>query len=363
MSTSRLISLLFLIAAVVLLLFFLPQRCTRSEVPEPEPTPTVSPKEEVLPSLKLPSVPTPKPVVITPPIKIAILGEGAFEGEDGLGFNLKILKALLKQISEQNVDAVFFTGDMATGTVKTEGGRIYDADFYRKRLEAFNQTYTHFLGKTPFYPVLGYEESMGEGSSEAVKKVFNLQESFSYGVSIGPAYFLILPTVFFDPEKNKTVEHWLDPRLLGWIEEALQARSEQFRYLFVLGYDPGYSTPSLKDNPKGLDIHPDARDKFWTILTDTGVLAYISGNEHLYDRSLRHGVWQIITGGAGSPLQAEERGSPSFYHYMILEIPHDAAQTPVIRVYDIDGHLRDELPLTSDPSALYQLRILGMEVL
>ena len=113
--------------------------------------------------------------------------------------------------------------------------------------------------------------------------------------------------------------------------------------------------------PDGLDRKPEMRDEFWRILRSHNVLAYFSGQENFFDRSLRQDVWQVISGGAGSPLSENDKNK-IFYHYLLLTIPQGKEGVPIVTVIDLGGTAPDSFPLNRTPPTIYQLRISAGEV-
>ncbi|MGZ3633615.1 MAG: hypothetical protein ACXU9U_01460 [Parachlamydiaceae bacterium] len=109
-------------------------------------------------------------------------------------------------------------------------------------------------------------------------------------------------------------------------------------------------------NFQGLDVHSSQRDLFWRILMKHKVTAYFCAQEHLYDRTNRQGVWQIISGGAGAPLYKWDFDK-AFYHYVRLILPHQNQLLPKIQVFDIQGNFIDEIELAPSHYPVYQLRI------
>ena len=87
------------------------------------------------------------------------------------------------------------------------------------------------------------------------------------------------------------------------------------------------------------------------------IAAYFSSNEILYDRSFRYGVWQLISGGAGTTHDIKGEEDETFYHYLLLSIPQGTTGDPTVKVFDPDGKNKDEFILTGKPGALFDFRI------
>lgn len=327
-----------------------------------------------------PDVPSGK----TSGVKVAILGDSRGEPTDKKGFNEYVLGRLFSLIKRDNPQAVFFTGDLVLGLGESKdvpesessvsapekdlyGNRwkkkdlVYSPTIYAKQLANFSQLYQSKLGKIPFYSVLGFYESLGPNSFNIFNKQFNLQTQqvgnhLVYSVPIGNAYFILVTTTYYNPTHKHVEEHYISQPLLDWLSKELKEKAANYPFVFVLGHEPAYSTTSASGYMSGLDSNDPMRDQFWKILQDNNVTAYISGREHLYDRSDRNGVWQIITGGAGAPL-TQRNLEKAFYHYLLLTIPDDADNNPSLKVIDANGNIRDEFELKSNRKPIYQLRI------
>lgn len=320
-------------------------------------------------------------------MRVAILGDSSTEGEGTSSFNEPVLNKLLNSIKGRDPAAVFFTGNLTFGLVKnvpantsnsqdTDNespksygdnwkalGYIYSNQGYQKQLDAFYQDEQTALGKIPFYPSVGNHEAFGPDSVELVQKTFkiygtaNLGPGFLvYSVSIQNAYFVIVQTDYFDGITNQVVENTIHSSVLDWLENDLKEKSAFYQYIFVFGNSPAYSTSATEGVFKGLDIHPEIRDRFWKILQLNNVLAYFCASENLYDRTFRNDLWQVISGGAGSPL-FNRAVKPAFYHYLLLSIPQDLNGTPSVVVIDSNGDVIDKFDLTRTNTTIYQFRI------
>lgn len=317
--------------------------------------------------------------------KIAILGNSQLKWSPD-GFNAKILDALLKQIKKQDPKALFFTGNLVYG-LKTEVkdnaanpellqtknifGRvvrrihgIYESALFAKQLEAFANLIKANMGTIPFYPLPGENESLGPDSQEIFRKQFNIPSkqgaegpNFSYSVPIDNAVFTLLGTDHLDSATNRPVITRFDEALLSWLNKSLEETSKKYSYSFVLGNDPVFSTESVFGHPQGLDQNLKSARQFWKALWKNHVMAYICGNEVLYDRTFDKGVWQIISGGAGarSPFAIEKDNT--FYHYVLIYIPQGPVGKVFLEVYDVNGKLRDRFVLSQQAPIIHDFRI------
>ncbi len=312
-------------------------------------------------------------------VQIAVLGDARASKSDlaakaePAGVNAKVLGPLLRAIRARKPTAVLFTGDLVYGKdlrpgrarqgVEDDGedggdGRelVYSGEILRRQLDAFDRVLRSQLGdRIPFYPAMGNHEARGVDSLGIFRARFGLppgpdrdETGLAYTVDIGGAHVAFVSTDGFDPRSGRRSKHRVPDSLLDWLERDLAAHSNS-RYRFVVGHEPAFT--AHRPEPKGLDKHPEARDRFWRILQAGGVSAYFCGHQHLYQSSYHDGVWQVITGGAGAPLSdyAPER----FYHYVMLALPA-AGAGPSVRVYDDAGRLRDSLRLRAPAGIPFQ---------
>ncbi|MBL7132344.1 MAG: hypothetical protein ISS45_13290, partial [Candidatus Omnitrophica bacterium] len=93
---------------------------------------------------------------------------------------------------------------------------------------------------------------------------------------------------------------------------------------------------SHKDS--SLDAFPSERDEAWSIFQENGVDMYFCGHEHLYNRSIKQGIRQVITGGAGARLRAFSKNG-GFYHFVIVDVKDNGECEVVVK--DNNGMIRD----------------------
>lgn len=303
------------------------------------------------------------PVDIKKSTHFGILGEGRdFDGSDQ-PINRAVLSQLFEVMKINQVKAIFFAGNLVSGVVKEseeEKFKPIDTATLKKDLQQFSGLYDSILGiDVPFYPALGDREILIPNGAEIFRDHFQLEgvlllgEEFLYTVSAGQAYFAVIATDELNKGQKK-VEQTFSSQMVTWLEKVLKEAAKSHKYLFVIGYEPAF--PSTTTFSKD---HMPQRDAFWKVLVDNHVLAYFSSKEHLFDRSNRSGVWQIISGGGGAPL-SQGGGSNPFFHCLILTIPAEGDEKnkdPRIKVIDNSGEVIGEFILNSQNQPLYQMRI------
>jgi hypothetical protein len=346
------------------------------EAPE---KPAVSP-EEHLPSIEKPSEKkgTPTFTLLLDNKKtnyFGILGETRGQDFEEDPINSTVLNQLFLQLKIRNVKALFLSGNIVSGIIQ-EGKKktkpISDQKL-SKDLQHFFELYKSiFEGGTPLYPAMGGREVMIKNGAKQFIEQFHLygarvvDNQLLYTVSAGDAFFAIIGTDEIIDGSEKSQEAFSDS-MLKWLSEVLAEGAKTHKYLFVVGFEPAF--PSTTTFSKG---HLPQRDAFWKILVQNKVLAYFSSKEHLFDRSNRNGVWQIISGGGGAPL-SQGGGSHPFFHALVLSLPgtedegddkvkgkgrkNIKADFPSIQVIDTDGNVIEEFSLSRENQPLYQMRI------
>ncbi len=167
----------------------------------------------------------------------------------------------------------------------------------------------------------------------------NLAPDRLYDITIGNAYFLVVPTRDFEP----------DLHLDAQTDEAFEKLSAQAYYRFVTGYNPVFPVTSTITNE-------DVRKAFWQVLKKNRVKAYFSFGEEVFNRMHQSGVWEIMTGGGGAPFEKDGKTEP-FVHCVLLRIPIHEESNPIVQVLDPAGDVIDEFELMQEPSLLHELHI------
>lgn len=327
------------------------------------------------------------PQVSSGPLRIGFIGESQGNETEEKPFNQEVLIQLFEVLKNRDVHAIFFLGNMTLGWTKSNAGSeirnqkssrreedetkywlskgyVYDSQGFQDQLNHFhNVVKKYFPDNNKFYPLMGNHEAIGPDAALIFRKEFLLPNSsplgenmVAYTVSIQDVFFVIIPTNFYDTTHQMSIEHSVTPEMLKWLNQVLQQAEKTHRYLFVLGHEPAFSTPQVFNSSYNLDHNPEKRDALWQIFKANSVLAYFASDENLFDRSIRNGVWQIITGGGGSSLNMGE--SNAFYHCILLTIPPNGQGVPTIEVLDVDGKVRDKFELNQKEPPVFQRRIL-----
>jgi hypothetical protein len=175
-----------------------------------------------------------------------------------------------------------------------------------------------------WYPVVGNHELPGSGSEPYEGANMNWLRSYDYDpngagtppdvVNPGPtgcpettysfdyanAHFVVL-NEYCDAEGDAVGDGDVPDHLYGWLASDLAATDQD--HIFVFGHEPAYPQPDADNGRErhmddGLNQHPDHRDRFWGLLRDEGVVAYICGHTHNYSAVKALDVWQLDAGHA-----------------------------------------------------------------
>ena len=175
-----------------------------------------------------------------------------------------------------------------------------------------------------WYPVVGNHELPGKGSEIYYGSNMEWLREYNYDangsgthpdiVNTGPsgcpettysfdydnAHFVVLNN-YCDNDGDKVTDGDITGHLYNWLASDLAATNKE--HIFVIGHQPAYPQPDA-DNGRtrkmkdSLNAYPANRDRFWNLLKNAGVVAYICGHTHNYSAVEINGVWQLNSGHA-----------------------------------------------------------------
>ena len=255
--------------------------------------------------------------------RFAVIGDTRDYSSDGI--NVRTVKALLDRIKMEKVDFIIVVGDMITGSAKSST--------HINRLKKWKDVVEKY--GIPFYVGVGNHEIESELSENIMRSIFEMPENapgdlkeLAYSFNYEDSCFIMLDTNIFNNF------HVIGEAQLKWLKEGLE--KNQKKNIFVFGHEPAY--PVYNHKGRSLDRYVFQRDELWSVFKKYKVSAYICGHEHLYNRAVHEGVYQIITGGGGAPLAiAEEKGG--FYNFVVIDVKSD--RPAGVTVKDINGFVKD----------------------
>lgn len=177
-------------------------------------------------------------------------------------------------------------------------------------------TITETLGTDyKWYPVVGNHELPGGGEEESTGANLQWLNNFDYGtVNPGPgscpkttysfdysnAHFIVL-NEYCDASGEDVTTGDIPDYLYNWLQNDLQNTNQTT--IFVIGHEPAYPRPDMDNGQmrhfgSSLDKYPGNRDRFWRLLVDYDVVAYICGHTHSYSLTGIGHVWQLDAGHA-----------------------------------------------------------------
>jgi hypothetical protein len=172
----------------------------------------------------------------------------------------------------------------------------------------------------------------------------------TYSFDYQNAHFVVLNEYYNGTSDTGTDGDIVDA-LYHWLAEDLASTFKP--HIFVFGHEPAYPQPDADNGRQrhigdSLDKYAAHRDRFWRLLRDRGVLAYICGHTHNYSAVNIDGVWQLDAGHARG---AGDTGAPSTF--LIVNVVGDDLEDVTFHVYrDIhDGEYDyDDILYTWDAS-------------
>jgi hypothetical protein len=126
---------------------------------------------------------------------------------------------------------------------------------------------------------------------------------------------------YYDGVSDTATDGDVPDSLYNWLAADLAATTKQ--HIFVIGHEPAFPRPDADNGRERhigscLDKYPTNRNRFWNLLRDGGVVAYLTGHTHNYSSYVQDGVWQLDAGHARG---AGDTGAPSTF--LILHIDGD----------------------------------------
>ena len=133
-----------------------------------------------------------------------------------------------------------------------------------------------------------------------------------YSFDHGNAHFVIM-NQYYDGQSDTALDGDVSDALYEWLATDLAATDREF--VFVFGHEPSVAVPDLtsgrvRHRGDSLDQYPERNHRFWSLLREHGVVAYICGHTHNASVAWINEVWQIDAGharGVGDP------GAPSTF--------------------------------------------------
>lgn len=120
----------------------------------------------------------------------------------------------------------------------------------------------------------------------------------TYSFDYGSVHVAVL-NLYCDATGAAATDGDVSDALYTWLVDDLAGTDKP--HVFVVGHEPAFPKPDvhsgrLRHLGDSLDHYPVRRDRFWSLLVEEGVTAYVCGHTHGYSATRINGVWQIDTG-------------------------------------------------------------------
>ncbi len=167
----------------------------------------------------------------------------------------------------------------------------------------------------------------------------------TYSFDYKNAHFIAL-NVYCNEEAPWGIDGSITDTIYDWLVTDLAETTQE--HVFVFGHEPAFPQPDAQTGRENhlyesLDQYRDARDRFWALLQDHNVLAYVHGHTHGYNALEIEGVWEIDAGHAMGV-----RAAPTPGTFLIFTVQGGSVSMKVYRGEEGPGFgfvLRDEIGL------------------
>ncbi|UCE10893.1 MAG: metallophosphoesterase [Candidatus Thorarchaeota archaeon] len=258
---------------------------------------------------------------------------------------------------QHDPDLIIHSGDMVN-----HGGESYQWPLFNDSMTAVWE-----LG-IPFYGAAGNHEVYTDVWGVSDDDYSNYLDYFDYtdvidqpgetelhySFDMDGIHFIILNTV----EEWTYNDFTCSTAQMNWLEDDLAAGHE---FIVVAFHNPAWSIRA--DRPERWAQAESIRNTFHSMFIDNGVDIVFNGHDHCYYRTVRDGIFYVITGGGGAPLceiQTEDTvwqdGDVGFsdYHYCLAKV---ASGLLSVEVYLMNGTVADDFDLdvsAASPPPLFE---------
>jgi hypothetical protein len=321
-------------------------------------------------------------------------GETALEGING-----ESARALSIQMLRHDPHFLFFTGDLISGYTSS-------VDDFRAQLRSWKRIYGPLWRWVPIYTGMGNHESLlnelstserfDKSGAESAESIFASEfvhpvngpeperpglppyKGSVYSFDYAGCHFVQLNSDYWyssnPQELGGNYFGRLLPGQLEWFEKDLAAaRRNNATHIFVFVHEPAFPNGGhVSDSLWGGGVQPEgveARDRFWTAVSEAKAVAVFNGHEHNYSRmrvdtntpvhrdgspnpKFKNPVWQITQGAAGAPFSPQDLTVPWVGHvdkfvahtwaYCHVSVKNSSVE---LRTYSYTGELLDKVKL------------------
>jgi hypothetical protein len=249
-----------------------------------------------------------------------------------------IIDSIVERNQKDRISLFLFPGDLISGTMKRDAPSVHECN--KQQLMKWKEKVAPLLkSEIPIRITAGNHEAIsipekpvtcgphGRPYTPDLNNLTTLRDVMSdmvgensgpasdlgltYSFDMGPCHFVVLNayTMFHGNSFSEET--------IQWLQEDLTKASAAGRKIFVTShppafpgskhmwdslpcYDPTYSCSGY-DPKYGVDKRRE-RDRFWNILKQNKVIAYLCGHEHDTQVQEVEGVWHVVSGGGTEKL-------------------------------------------------------------
>lgn len=119
-----------------------------------------------------------------------------------------------------------------------------------------------------------------------------------YSFDYANCHFIVI-NEYYDGDSDVGTDGDITDALYNWLAADLAATSQT--HIFIFGHEPGYPQPDvdtgrIRHEYDSLNQYPENFTRFWQLMSNYGVLAFLAGHTHNYSLYNLDDVWQIETG-------------------------------------------------------------------
>ncbi|WP_267549775.1 metallophosphoesterase [Rhizobium rhizogenes] len=211
--------------------------------------------------------------------------------------------------------------------------------------EALRAQWRHWLDQemawfdrqaTPIWHTTGNHTTYDEMSEQVFREVLQLpengppgQEGLSYWVRHGDLLLVFVNTLWTGLGGEGHVE-------TEWLEATLKAHTD-VRHKIVLGHHPVFPVNGFAGAYQR-EIGPEYARRFWDILVEADVFAYVCSHILAFDVQVHRGVLQLCTAGAGTAHRMPE--GVEYLHCIQAALDEEGLRYQVL---DTEGAVREQL--------------------
>lgn len=277
-------------------------------------------------------------------------------GSGKVAINQEVLDRILREIKKLNPQPKFIIipGDLVKGSSKLKS--------LKAQLTTFKELFAAHYPLEMLLPTVGNHE-VGSKPDMSRERLFG--EMFTdfktdgqlagynrtvYYVDYGKIRFILLNSCHYKENQQITGQQF------AWFKEVAE---DPIEHKFVFLHAPPYPTGAHLGS--SLDVYPEERDRFWSIIDQNNIKIVFTGHEHHYSRRIidqtfsteeyqfTKAINQVVTGSAGAPLNdtfKDHRGVvvPPIpeYHYMVIDVYNNSIRAQAI---SIEGRVLDQFVL------------------